>query len=426
MNNAMPSIEAARALDAADPLAPFRAQFSIPDPDLIYLDGNSLGRLPLRAAELVRAVVEAQWGGRLVRGWGEGWYTAPRRIGEKIARLVGAAPGQVVISDSTSVNLFKMASAALHMQAASTQKRVVLTDSGNFPSDLYVLQGVVQALGQDWTLRVLPVEDDPAAADQAVMAAIDERTALVALSHAAFKSGALYDASAISHRARAAGALTLWDLSHSAGAAPVHLDAWGADFAVGCTYKYMNGGPGAPAFLYARSGLQEEAFSPIWGWFGEAQPFAFDLEYHPAQGPARFMAGTPAILSLLAVEPGVDLLLEAGIERLREKSLLQTQALIDLYDRDLAGLGFTLATPRDPDRRGSHVTLRHPEGYRINLALIEEMQVIPDFREPDHIRLGVAPIYTRFEDLWEATGRLGRVVTENRYTKYAAERGAVT
>ena len=422
-----PSIEFARRLDAQDVLAPFRDEFVLENPGgapgLVYLDGNSLGRLPKRATSVVERFVKEQWGEKLVRGWGDGWYAAPLRIGEKIAGLVGAAPGQVIACDSTSTNLYKLAIAALRLRP---QRNKIVSDTLNFPSDLYILQGCIHTLGGGRRLELVPSADGIGVDMQVLDEAIDADTALVTLSHVAFKSGFLYDAAEITRRAHAAGALVLWDLSHAVGAVPIALDEWGADFAVGCTYKYLNGGPGAPAFLYTRKDLQEEAVSPIWGWFGQQSPFAFDLDYHPGDGMQRFLSGTPNILSLLAMEPGVELLLEAGIERLREKSLRQTGYLIALYDHFLAPLGFHLGTPRQGERRGSHVSIRHAEGYRINRALIEEMQVLPDFREPDNIRLGIAPLYTRFEEIWEAVIRTAQVVEEKRYLRYPAERAAVT
>ncbi len=416
----------ARKLDQQDELAAFRGDFQITDPDLLYLDGNSLGRLPLRAIADLRQAVQTQWGERLIRSWGEGWYAAPQRLGEKIGRLVGAAPGQVIVGDSTSVNLYKLAMAALALRAGRGK---IVTDTYNFPTDIYILQGCIHTLGGRFALHLVDPESaesahgDPTAA---MLAAIDQDTALVTLSHVVFKSGYLYDAAAITRRAHEMGALVLWDLSHSAGAVPVALDEWGADFAVGCTYKYLNGGPGAVAYLYVREDLQDAAVSPIWGWFSEANPFAFELNYHPAKGINRFLCGTPPVISMLGIESGVDLLLAAGIDRLRKKSIGQTEYLIQLFDQSLAGLGFTLGTPRDPARRGSHVSLRHSEGYRINRAMIEQMNVIPDFREPDNIRLGIAPIYTRYIDLWEAVRRIAAVVKEERYKKYPLERLPVT
>ncbi|MBU2611717.1 MAG: aminotransferase class V-fold PLP-dependent enzyme, partial [Chloroflexi bacterium] len=257
-------------------------------------------------------------------------------------------------------------------------------------------------------------------------ASIDENTSLVTLSHVTFKSGYLYEMAAVTEMAQRKGALVLWDLSHSAGAVPIELDACHADIAVGCTYKYLNGGPGSQAFLYVRRDLQEKIVSPIWGWWGQEKPFAFDIDYVPAAGIARFLSGSQGILSLLAMEAALDPLLEAGMERIRRKSALLTEYMIYLADTILAPLGFSLGTPRDPERRGSHVSLRHPEGYRINRALIKEMNLIPDFREPDNIRLGLAPLYTTFGEVWKGVDRIRRVVEERRFGKYPKERLTVT
>ncbi len=418
-----PGAAFARRLDAEDELASFRDGFVVAEPDLIYMDGNSLGRLPRQTVGRVQTVVEAEWGRELIRGWNAGWFEAPARVGEKIARLVGAGPGQVVVSDSTSVNLFKLVMAALALRPG--RERIV-SDVMNFPSDLYILQGCIRLLGDRHHLHLVPSADGVTVDQQTLFDAIDERTALVTLSHVTFKSGFLYDAAVVTERAHQVGALVLWDLSHSAGAVPMDLDRWGVDLAVGCTYKYLNGGPGSPAFLYVRRGLQEEALSPIWGWFGQRSPFAFDLEYEPVEGIDRFLVGTPPTISLLAMEPALDLSLEAGLERIRRKSVRLTSYLTYLADSTLAPLGFTIGSPRDPAQRGSHVSVRHPEGYRINRALIEEMAVIPDFREPDNIRLGLAPLYTSFAEVWEAVDRIRRTVEEGRHLRYSAKRLAVT
>jgi kynureninase len=415
---------AARQLDAADELAPLRAQFVIADPNLIYMDGNSLGRLPRRTAERVRRLVDDEWGASLIRGWGAGWYEAPTRVGDKLAHVLGAAPGQVLACDSTSVNLYKLVVAALESHPDRTG---IVTDTLNFPSDLYILQGAVRLLGGRHTLRLVPSHDGDLTVDPAALAAaIDERTALVTLSHITFKSGFLYDMAAVTDLAHRAGALVLWDLSHSAGAVPVELDRCRVDLAVGCTYKYLNGGPGAPAFLYVRRELQERLLSPIWGWFGERAPFAFEIAYQPAAGLGRFLAGTPPILSLLATEASLDLLLDVGIAPIRQKSIALGEYLIALFDAVLAPLGFSLGSPRDSARRGSHVSIRHPQGYQVNRALIDELGVLPDFREPDNIRLGLAPLYTSFTDVWEAVDRIRRAVIEGHYQRYSAERSAVT
>lgn len=418
-----PELDFAGRLDAEDELASFRDAFVITDPDVIYLDGNSLGRLPHQAAERMQQVVKVEWGKNLIRGWNAGWYEAPTRVGEKIARLVGAGPGQVVVSDSTSVNIYKLTMAALAMRPGRDR---IVSDVINFPSDLYILQGISHLLGGHHQIDLVPSVDDIAVGPEALFDAIDERTALVALSHVTFKSGFLYDAAVVTERAHQVGALVLWDLSHSVGAVPIELDRWGVDLAVGCTYKYLNGGPGSPAFLYVRRDLQEGALSPIWGWFGQRSPFAFDLQYKPMEGVNRFLAGTPPILSLLAMEPALELLLKAGIERIRHKSVQLTSYLVYLVDEVLAPLGFTLGSPRDPARRGSHVSIRHPEGYRINRVLIEEMSVLPDFREPDNIRLGLAPLYTSFAEVWDAVDRIRQTVEEGRHLQFSAERLAVT
>ena len=407
--------EFAQQLDEQDDLASYREEFVFREPDLIYLDGNSMGRLPRRTVERVRGAVEEEWGRDLIRGWNAGWWDSPGRVGDKIGRLLGAGPGQVVVSDTTSVNLFKLVMAALEM--TSGRDRIV-TDVLNFPSDLYILQGCMRLLGDQHEIRLVPSEDGIAVDQRVLFEEIDERTALVTLSHVVFKSGFLYDAEAVTRRAHEVGALVLWDLGHSAGAVPIELDDWGVDFAVGCTYKYLNGGPGAPAYLYVRRDLQEKTVSPIWGWFGQRSPFDFGLEYQPAGGITRFLVSSPAILSTLAMEAGLDILLEAGMERIRRKSVQLTSYLVDLVDAILVPLGFSLGSPRDPAQRGSHVSIKHPEGYRINRVLIEEMNVIPDFREPDNIRLGLAPLYTSFKDVWEAVDRIRQVVKERRYLRY--------
>jgi kynureninase len=419
-----PSHSFAEQLDSHDPLAYFRARFVISDPDLVYLDGNSLGRMTHTSLERVKQVAEQEWGTDLIRGWNENWWEAPVRIGEKIARLVGAAPGQVVACDTVTVNLFKLAAAALALRPDRTR---IVTDTLNFPSDLYVLQGLVNSLGNRHSILRIGSPDGDITPDlDAMAAAIDDHTALLTLSHVTFKSGYLYEMSEITELAHRHGTLVLWDLSHSAGAVPVALDACNADFAIGCTYKYLNGGPGAPAFLYVRNDLQQSVVSPICGWWGQNAPFAFGLDYTPAPGVARFLTGSQPILSLLAMEAALDPLLEVGMASLREKSLLLSEYMINLSDTLLSPLGFRLGSPRFSERRGSHISLRHPEGYRINRALIEEMNVLPDFREPDNLRLGLTPLYTSFTEVWEGVERIRQAVAERRYEKYPAQRLTVT
>ncbi|MCX7854258.1 MAG: kynureninase, partial [Caldilineales bacterium] len=404
--------EQALALDASDPLARFRERFVIADPGLVYLDGNSLGRLPRVTAELAATVVERQWGERLVRSWNEGWLEAPARVGAKIARLIGAAADEVIVADSTSVNLFKLVVAALLHRAG---RHRILSDNLQFPSDLYILQGIVSLLGGRHRLEIVPSPDGIHGPVEALTARLDDDVALVVLSHTAYKSGYTYDLAALTQAAHAVGALILWDLSHSVGALPIDLAAVGADLAVGCTYKYLNGGPGAPAFLYVRRDLQEVLHNPISGWMGSAAAFDFALDYRPAAGLRRFLTGTPAIVSLSLIEPGVDLLLEAGMETVRAKSVRQTAYFIALWEELLAPLGFRLGSPQAAERRGSHVALGHDEGLAINLALIHDFGIVPDFRPPDTIRFGFAPLYTSFRELYDTAMALVTIVTERRY-----------
>ncbi len=411
-------------LDREDDLAPFRERFVFSDPDLVYLDGNSLGRMPGEVIARMESAVREEWGARLIRGWNDGWWEAPSRIGEQIAPLLGAGSEQVIVGDQTSVNLFKLVAAALKLRPA---RRRIVTDALNFPSDLYILQGIVDVLDRGHEIVRIGSPDGDITPDIAALeSAIDEDAALVTLSHVTFKSGYLFDMRHVTALAHRKGALVLWDLSHSAGALPVELDKCDVDFAVGCTYKYLNGGPGSPAFLYVNKRLQAEAASPIRGWWGQKHPFAFDLDYEPGEGIQRFLAGTAPMLSMIALESALKPIREAGVIRLRKKSIMLTQYAIELGDAWLGPLGFSLGSPRDPERRGSHISVRHADGYRINRALIDEMNVIPDFREPDNLRLGFAPLYTSFEDVWEGMHRIRRVVEENRYGKYPAHRAHVT
>lgn len=416
------SPERALALDAEDELAPFRGRFVVDDPELIYLDGNSLGRLPRASAALARELVSEQWGQRLIRGWNDSWFGLPERVGGKIARLLGAAADEVIVADSTSVNLFKLAVAAL--QARPGCRRIV-TDDLNFPSDLYVLQSVLD-LCSGGQLEVVRSPDGMTLPLDSLAAALKDPAALVSLSHTAFKSAFVHDLAAVTELAHRAGALALWDLSHSVGALPLDLEAADVDLAVGCGYKYLNGGPGAPAFLYVRRSLQQEMRNPLAGWFGRHDPFSFALEYEPEAGMRQFLTGTPPVLSLALIEPGVDLLLEAGLERLREKSVRQTGYLIDLWEQVLQPLGYGLGSPRESERRGSHVSLSHPEGWRINRALIEQMHVIPDFRAPDLIRLGVTPLYTTYAELHRAVEALRHIAADRLYEAYPVQRQGVT
>jgi kynureninase len=413
----------ARELDRQDELARFRDEFVIDDPDLIYLDGNSLGRLPNRTVERLSAVVEKEWGRRLIRGWNEGWFDASQRIGAKIARVIGAQPDEVIVCDSTSVNLFKLVMAALQ---ARPDRRKIVSDELNFPSDLYVLSGAIRLAGSGYRLDLAASADGITVSDDALDRIIDRDTAIVALTHTTFKSAFVYDLDTVTDMAHRAGTLVLWDLCHSVGVMPLGLNAAGVDLAVGCTYKYLNGGPGSPAFLYVRRDLQEQFANPIWGWFGHRAQFDFAQGYEPAPDMRRFQTGTPPILSLSVVEPGIDLVLEAGLNRIRAKSVRQTEYLVALWQELLQPLGVTFNSPRDPARRGSHVSFGHPEGLRIARSLIDDMHVIPDFRAPDNIRFGVGPLYTSFQEIHDAILRLHRVLTERLYENYPRDRPDVT
>ena len=420
-------INFANELDAKDDLAFFRNEFVISDTNLIYLDGNSLGRLPRRTIDFMKNVIENEWGDRLIRIWNDGWVNSPTELGAKIAKLVGAHADEIIITEATSINLFKLAVAALK---AKNGRRKIISDTLNFPSDLYILQGVINLLGNTHHLDLLPSTDGITIASKEIENAIDNDTALVSLTHVAFKSSFMYDMETVTEQAHRVGALMLWDLCHSAGAVPVDLNGTNVDLAIGCTYKYLNGGPGAPAFLYVRRDLQAQLMQPMWGWFASKKPFDFELDFTPADDMSRFRIGTPPMLSMKAVEPALDIILDAGMTRLRKKSLNQTEYLIYLADEWLTPLGFTLGTPRKAKIRGSHVSLRHLESYRICRALIESpppaVQVIPDFRAPDNIRLGITPLYTTFTEIHQALQRIKVIVEEKIYAKYSSEQLSVT
>ena len=412
------SRERAAELDVADPIAALRSAFVHDDSELIYLDGNSLGRLPKATVDRVSRVVREEWGNGLIRSWRQ-WVDLPMQVGDLVgSALLGAAEGQVVLSDSTTVNLYKLAAAALDARPGRT---VIVADDDNFPTDRYVLEGLAEQRGLD--VRVVHADMDDGLDLDALRAAVRDDTALVCLSHVAYRSGALLDMAAVNEIVHDAGALVLWDLCHAAGSVPVELDATGSDLAVGCTYKYLNGGPGAPAFLYVRKDLQDALRQPIWGWFGQRDQFAMGPSYEPAPGIDHFLVGTPDVMGIVRVEEGVRLLAEAGIGRLRAKGLALTAYVIELAEAWLPGMD--LATPVDPRRRGSHVSLRHPDAWRYTQALIEE-KVIPDYRTPDRLRLGPAPISTSFTDVWDALDRLRHIVENKTYERFSADPGRVT
>ena len=406
-------------LDRADPLRGFRSRFVINDPEVVYLNGNSLGRLPLAAVEGVQRTVVEEWGAGLVGSWRSRWMDEPAAVAAALAPLIGARPDEVLVCDQTSINLYKLAAAALRAQSP---RSTILTDSGNFPSNIYVLSGVASDAGG--SLRMVGA-DPVAPSTSAIEASIDGQVGLVSLSLVNFKSGALLDMASITRSAHDAGALTLWDLSHGVGAVPIDLRSAKVELAVGCTYKYLNGGPGAPAFLYVARSLQEELTQPIQGWWGHDDMFGFGLSYRPADGIGRFAVGTVPVLSLTAARIGVEVTAEAGMKAIRKKGMALTSLIVDLIDELPADYGFELGSPRTAAQRGCHVSLRHPEAYRITQAL-NELKVVADFRAPDVIRLAASPLYTRFVDVWDAFGRLLEVMDRETYQRFPADRSGVT
>ena len=407
---------AAERLDAADPLAGFRERFVIDDPDMLYLDGNSLGRLPLATAQRL-ARFSDEWGAQLVTGWHD-WVDLPLRAGDALAAgVLGARPGEVIVCDSTTVNLFKLAGALLAGRAGA-----LVTDRANFPTDRYVLDGLARTHGRELHL----FESDPVHGpqpDDVAEACAGHEVALVCLSHVAYRSGALADMEAIT---AAAPAPVIWDLSHSAGAVEIALAERGVELAVGCTYKYLNAGPGAPAYLYVRGDRQAQLRTPIQGWFGQREQFEMERDYDPEPGIGSWLAGTPPIAGLAAVEEGAKLSAEAGAAALAAKARELTSFAVELFDERLAPLGFELGSPRDPARRGAHLSLRHERAWPITRALIERAKVIPDFRGPDSIRLGLPPLYTRFVDVFDALERLATLVERGDHAAFEGAPARIT
>lgn len=374
-----------RDLDAADPLRAHRDKFQLQD-NIIYLDGNSLGCLAHSARKRAEQAVASEWGDGLIRSWlGAGWRTLSTRVGNRIGRLVGAAPGQVLAVDSTSINLYKTVAAALGMRP---ERKIILSDQGNFPTDLYIIESIAAQIG--CAVRIVAPQD--------VMANIDESVAVVALTHVDYKTSAVYDMAKITAHAHKAGAMVVWDLAHTAGAVPCELDRWNVDFAVGCGYKYLNGGPGAPAFLYVAGRHQASAEQPLKGWFGHRDQFDFMTSYIPASGVERFSCGTPPVIGLSALDGALDAFDDVDIGKLAAKSQKMVDVFLELFDEYLRPRGFALTSERDPRRRGSHVSFSHPQGYQITRALADR-GIIGDFRAPDVLRFGFAPLYNRYADI---------------------------
>ncbi len=406
----------ALSLDAADSLADQRAAFVLPE-DLIYLVGNSLGPLPVAAKARVAEVMDDEWGAGLVRSWNSaGWFDQPRTVGELVAPLIGAAPGQVVVCDTTSINLYKVLKTALAM---CPERSVVVAEAGAFPTDLYMIEGALGTLPGH--RRRLVGRDAPDLAS-----ALDSDVAVVVLSHVDYRTAALADLAETTRQVHRSGALVVWDLCHSVGALPVRLDEAAADFAVGCTYKYLNGGPGAPAFLYVAERHLKDAWQPLSGWHGHRAPFDFEVDYVAAAGIDRFRSSTPHVLSYAPLEASLRLWQDVDLDELRAKSVMLSSLFLGLVDTELDGLGIEIITPRDPDRRGSHVALRHKEGYGIVRALFDR-GVAGDFRAPDVLRFGLAPLYVRHTDVWDTVQALKDVLLTEAWANPAYRiRAAVT
>jgi kynureninase len=400
----MITLDTCRQADAADPLACFREHFHIPE-GLIYLDGNSLGAMPVRTPGHLDEVIRRQWGTDLIRSWNtHRWVDLPQRLGDRLAPLIGAGAGEVLVTDSTSVNLFKLLDLALQLRPG---RRVILSDTGNFPTDLYMAQGLSRLLGPEYSLRLVE-EDD-------IAAALSPDVAVMMVTQVNYRTGRLHDMARLTRLAREAGALALWDLSHSAGAVPVDLTCCDADLAVGCGYKYLNGGPGAPAFLFVARRHQGQGFPALCGWFGHQSPFEFELQYSPAGDIRRFLCGTPPILSMAGLEAGIELLEETDMSSVRNKSVELTDLFMRLIRQECPDR-FRLVTPEIAAERGSQVSLAHPAGYAIVQALISD-GVIPDFRAPDILRFGFTPLYTRYIDVWEAVRRLRDIMDSGRWRR---------
>ncbi|WP_368931912.1 kynureninase [Achromobacter xylosoxidans] len=412
--------ESCVAADRQDPLAPLKARFDLP-PGVLYMDGNSLGVLPRAAAARAAEVITQEWGTGLIRSWNTaGWFELPSRLGDKLAGLLGAREGELVITDTTSLNIFKALAASLRIQQKrQPRRRVILSERDNFPTDLYMIQGMIDLLQQGYEMRLI---DDELPLDRA----LDEDVAVVLLSHVNYRSGQMHDMAAVTRQAHERGALVIWDLAHAAGAVPVDLNGADADYAVGCTYKYLNGGPGSPAFIWVAPRHIPDFWQPLSGWWGHQRPFDMTVAYEPAGGIRRYLCGTQPIVSLAMVECGLDVAREADMAEVRKKSLALADLFIALVEERCAGHPLTLVTPRDHAQRGSHVSLRHPNGYEVMQALIAR-GLIGDYREPEVLRFGLTPLYFGYADVWDAVEILKDVLDSKAWDKPEfKQRSAVT
>lgn len=412
--------ESCVAADRQDPLAPLKARFDLP-PGVLYMDGNSLGVMPRAAAARAAEVITQEWGTGLIRSWNTaGWFELPSRLGDKLAGLLGAKEGELVITDTTSLNIFKALAASLRIQQkCQPERRVILSERDNFPTDLYMIQGMIDLLQQGYEMRLI---DD----DLPLERALDEDVAVVLLSHVNYRSGQMHDMAAVTRQAHERGALVIWDLAHAAGAVPVDLNGADADYAVGCTYKYLNGGPGSPAFIWVAPRHIPDFWQPLSGWWGHQRPFDMTVAYEPAGGIRRYLCGTQPIVSLAMVECGLDVAREADMAEVRRKSLALGDLFIALVEERCAGHPLTLVTPRDHAQRGSHVSLRHPNGYEVMQALIAR-GLIGDYREPEVLRFGLTPLYFGYADVWDAVEILKDVLDSKAWDKPEfKQRSAVT
>lgn len=416
----MITLEQCQAWDSADELAGLRQHFDLPQ-GTIYLDGNSLGAMPKNALSRAQDIIQREWGADLINSWNKNhWWTLPTRLGDLLAPIVGAGDDEVIVADTTSSNLFKVVASAIRIQQhRHPQKKIILAERDAFPTDLYILQGLSELLDQGYVLKLVDQPEDLAAS-------VTDQVAVVVLSHVNYRTGYLYDMQAVNDLIHAQDALIIWDLCHSIGAVPMNLNDTNADFAIGCTYKYLNGGPGSPAMLWVNPGLRQEAWQPLSGWWGHARPFDMSTEYTPDAGIRSFLCGTQPIVSLALVACGLDVFCQTDMHKVRRKSLAMTDLFIQLVEQECAGHNLDLVTPRDHKYRGSHVSFRHSEGYAIVQALIAR-GVIGDYREPEIMRFGVTPLYLRFQDIWEAIQHLKAVLVQREWDQEKFQtRGLVT
>lgn len=408
-------------LDRNDKLAHFKERF-ITHADLIYLDGNSLGKLPIETIKITSDLIQKQWGDRLIRSWNENWLDLSTNISSKLAKIIGARPDEIFVGDTTSLNLYKLIYASL---ASQKGKYKIISDTLNFPTDLYVIEGIVQQHFTNHYLELVESTDGISINPDSIKKIMDPDTALITLSLVTYKSSFLYNMLDINTLAHKNNSLVIWDLSHAAGAVPIDLNKTNADMAVGCTYKYLNGGPGSPAFLYVKKELQEKLNNPVWSWFGHQKPFDFDLKYKKNKGIQKFAIGTPSILSMAPVETGLEIIIEAGMDNLRTKSLLLSGFLLTLIREILVPMGFKIASPLNDNERGSHISIQHREGYRISRAMIQPLDhskiIIPDFRPPNNLRLGISPLYNTFMDMYETVARIKSIMQNKDFENYSKE-----